>query len=160
MPESRSIPATKRFAWILGLAGLLPFVAQALFSWLSPPVELAGVLRSQVHYAAAILTFLGAVHWGVTLASPSIVDTPAVTRLIWGVLPAIFCWVVTLYPIDMALPLLFYGLLAALVIDLVLYRGTPVPRWFLTLRIVLSAVALASVGASWIAMAMRLSGAK
>ena len=38
--------------------------------------------------------------------------------------------------------------------------GTPVPRWFLTLRIVLSAVALASVGASWIAMAMRLSGAK
>ena len=59
MSDSRDIPATKRFAWILGLAGLLPFVAQALFSWLSPPVELAGVLRSQVHYAAAILTFLG-----------------------------------------------------------------------------------------------------
>ncbi len=160
MPESRSIPATQRFAWILGLSGLLPFVTQALFSWLSPPVELVGVLRSQVHYAAAILTFLGAVHWGVTLASPSIVDTPAATRLIWGVTPALFCWIVTLYPIDMSLPLLFFGLLAALVIDLVLYRGTPVPRWFLTLRIVLSTGALASVGASWIAMAVRLSGAK
>jgi len=46
MPESRPIPATQRFAWILGLAGLLPFVTQALYSWLSPPVELAGVLRS------------------------------------------------------------------------------------------------------------------
>jgi Protein of unknown function (DUF3429) len=160
MPESRPIPATQRFAWILGLSGLLPFVAQALFSWLSPPVELVGVLRSQVHYAAAILTFLGAVHWGVTLASPSIVDTPAATRLIWGVTPALFCWIVTLYPIDMSLPLLFFGLLAALVIDLVLYRGTPVPRWFFTLRIVLSTGALASVGASWLAMAVRLPAAK
>jgi hypothetical protein len=35
-----------------------------------------------------------------------------------------------------------------------------VPRWFLTLRIVLSVGALASVGASWLAMAARLSGTK
>jgi hypothetical protein len=56
MTDSREIPATRRFAWILGLAGLLPFAAHALFSWLSPPAELVGVLRSQVHYAAAILT--------------------------------------------------------------------------------------------------------
>jgi hypothetical protein len=160
MPDSRDIPATKRFAWILGLAGLLPFVAQALFSWLSPPVELAGVLRSQVHYAAAILTFLGAVHWGVTLVSQSIVGTPAATRLVWGVTPALFCWVITLYPINTAMPMLFFGLLSALVIDLILYRATSVPRWFLTLRVVLSTVALASVGASWIAMSVRLSGAK
>jgi hypothetical protein len=160
MPDSRDIPATKRFAWILGLAGLLPFVAQALFSWLSPPVELAGVLRSQVHYAAAILTFLGAVHWGVTLSSASMVGTPAAVRLVWGVTPAIFCWVITLYPIAVAMPMLFFGLLAALVIDLVLYRGSSVPRWFLTLRVVLSTVALASVGASWLAMSVRLSGAK
>ncbi len=160
MPDSRDIPATKRFAWILGLAGLLPFVAQALFSWLSPPVELLGVLRSQAHYAAAILTFLGAIHWGVTLASPAIVDTPAATRLVWGVTPALYCWIVTLYPTDIALPMLFFGLLAALIVDLVLYRGTSVPRWFLTLRLVLSTGALASTGASWIAMAVRLSGAK
>ena len=160
MTDPREISATQRFAWILGLAGLLPFLAHALFSWLSPPSELVGVLRSQAHYAASILTFLGALHWGVTLASPSIVDRAAVMRLLWSVLPSIFCWVVTLYPTDVSLPLLFAGLLVALAIDLMLYRDTPVPRWFLTLRVVLSAGALASVGASWLAMAMRLAGAR
>ena len=158
MSESREIPATQRFAWILGLAGLLPFVAQALFSWLSPPSELTGVLRSQAHYAASILTFLGALHWGVTLAAPSIVDGAAVTRMVWSVIPSIFAWIVTLYPIHVSLPLLFAGLLVALAVDWALYRDTPVPRWFMSLRLVLSVGALACVGASWMAMSVRLAG--
>ncbi len=159
MTDSRDIPATRRFAWILGLAGLLPFLAHALFSWLSPPSELGGVLRSQAHYAASILTFLGALHWGVTIASPSIVDGSAVTRMLWSVVPSIFCWIVTLYPTDVSLPLLFAGLAVALLVDWLLYRASPVPRWFITLRVVLTAGALAAVGASWAAMAVRLAGA-
>jgi hypothetical protein len=157
MTDSRDIPATQRFAWILGLAGLLPFAAHALFSWLAPPDELVGLLRSQAHYAASILTFLGALHWGVTIASPSIVDARAVTRMLWSVAPAIWCWIVTLYPTDVSLPLLFAGLAFALVVDWLLYRAAPVPRWFLTLRTVLSVGALAAVGASWAAMALRLA---
>jgi hypothetical protein len=113
-------------------------------------------LRSQAHYAAAILTFLGALHWGVTLASPQIVDGRAVTRMLWSVLPSIFAWIVTLYPVRMALPLLWAGLLVAFIVDWLLYRDTPVPRWFMTLRAVLTAGALGSVGASWLAMAARL----
>jgi hypothetical protein len=158
MTDSRDIPATRRFAWIFGLAGLLPFAAHALFSWLSPPSELIGVLRSQAHYAAAILTFLGALHWGVTIASPSIVDGRAVTRLLWSVLPALYAWIVTLYPAEVSLPLLFGGLLVALGVDWLLYRGTPVPRWFLALRTVLTVGALAAVGASWLAMGLRANG--
>lgn len=158
MTDSRDIPTTQRFAWILGLAGLLPFAAHALFSWLSPPSEMIGVLRSQAHYAAAILTFLGALHWGVTIASPSIVDGRAVTRLLWSVLPSIYAWIVTLYPADVSLPLLFGGLLVALGVDWLLYRGTPVPGWFLALRTVLTAGALTAVGASWLAMGLRLKG--
>jgi len=155
MTDSREIPATQRFAWILGLAGLLPFAAHALFAWLSPQAELGGVLRSQAHYAAAILTFLGALHWGVTLASPSIADGRAVIRMLWSVLPSLYAWIVTLYPVEMSLPLLFGGLLVALVIDLMLYRDTPVPRWFLGLRMVLTAGALAAIGTSWFAMGVR-----
>lgn len=157
MTDSREIPATQRFAWILGLAGLLPFAAHALFSWLSPPAELVGVLRSQAHYAAMVFTFLGALHWGVTLASPSIVDGAAVTRMLWGVVPSVFAWIVTLYPADVALPLLFVGFVVALGVDWLLYRATPVPRWFLGLRTVLTVGALAAVGASWMAMAVRLA---
>lgn len=155
MTESRDIPATKRFAWILGLAGLLPFFTLALFSWLTPPAELGGVLKAQAHYAAAIFTFLGALHWGVVLARSEIIDGAAVTRLIWSVLPSIAAWILTLYGVRVAIPGLFVGLLLALLIDWRLYRGTPVPAWFMTLRVVLSTGALVCLGASWLAMASR-----
>lgn len=155
MTESREIPATQRFAWILGLAGLLPFFALAVFSWLSPPAELGGVLKAQAHYAASIFTFLGALHWGVVLARSEITDGRAVTRLLWSVLPSITAWILTLYGVRVALPGLFAGLLLALVIDWRLYRGTGVPAWFMPLRLVLSMGALACVGASWLAMASR-----
>jgi hypothetical protein len=154
--QSRDIPATQRFAWILGLAGLLPFFANAMFAWLTVPSEVGGLLRSQAHYAASILTFLGALHWGVTLATPSITGGRAAWRLVWGVTPSLIAWIVTLYPVTMALPALFVGLAAALAVDWVLYRDTPVPRWFLTLRVVLTAGALLCVGASWAAMVARL----
>ena len=156
MTQSRDIPATQRIAWILGLAGLLPFFANALFAWLTVPSEVGGLLRSQAHYAASILTFLGALHWGVTLATPSITGARAAWRLVWGVTPSLIAWIVTLYPVAMSLPALFFGLAAALAVDGVLYRDTPVPRWFLTLRVVLTVGALLCVGASWAAMAARL----
>ena len=159
MTDSRDLPAARRFAWILGLAGLLPFFTHAFFAWLVPPSEMSGVLRSQVHYAAAILTFLGALHWGVTLATPSLEGGAAAGRMVWSVVPSLWCWVVTLYPIDLALPLLTAGLAVALGVDLMLYRGGLVPAWFRGLRIVLSVGAIASVGASWLALSVRLSSA-
>ena len=155
MTESREIPATQRFAWILGLAGLLPFFSLAVFSWLSPPAELGGVLKAQAHYAASIFTFLGALHWGVVLARAEITDGAAVTRLIWSVTPSLAAWILTLYGVRVAIPGLFAGLLLAVLIDWRLYRGTAVPAWFMSLRLVLSAGALACVGASWLAMASR-----
>ena len=155
MTDSRDIPATRRFAWILGLAGLLPFFSLAMFSWLSPPAELGGVLKAQVHYAASILTFLGALHWGVTIARPEIQDGAAALRLVWSVLPSLFAWIITLYGVRIALPGLFFGLLLALIVDWRLYRNSAVPGWVMSLRWVLSIGALACVGGTWLAMASR-----
>ena len=155
MPESRDLHPTLRFAWILGLAGLLPFISMAVFSWLSPPAELGGVLKAQAHYAASIFTFLGALHWGVVLARPEITDGAAVYRLVWSVIPSIAAWILTLYGVRVAIPGLFVGLLAAWLIDWRFYRGTQVPGWFMRLRGLLSAGALLCVGASWLAMASR-----
>lgn len=154
--DSRDIPATRRFAWLLGMAGLLPFVSHALFAWITSPYEVAQVLRSQANYAAMILSFLGALHWGVTLASPQIQGSPAGYRMVWSVIPALYAWIASLFPVDMGVPMLFFGLIAALAVDSALYRGTSVPSWFMPLRWVLSVGAIASVGAGWWAMAARM----
>jgi hypothetical protein len=153
VPAERAEPtATQRLAWLLGLAGLLPFFAHALFAWLTSPYEVAGLLRSQVHYTAVILSFLGALHWGVMIASPSVEGSPAGVRMAWSVMPALYAWVVSLYPVDLALPLLFVALPVVFLVDLAFYRKMPVPRWFLVLRAVLTVGATACVGASWMAI--------
>lgn len=149
--------AFRRLAWVLGLAGLLPFFAHALFAWVAPDVESGGLLRSQAHYAAAILSFLGALHWGVALASPLPFTTRDGVRLVWSVIPALLAWVITMYPPALAIPVLFFALLVAYAVDVILYAGAAVPRWFLVLRAVLTAGAALCVGATWLAMATRLA---
>jgi hypothetical protein len=75
-------------AW-LGYAGLLPFAACALAVALlgEEPREFAA--RALVAYGAVILSFLGAVHWGLLLARPA-PDTRR--RLAVGVLPSLAGW--------------------------------------------------------------------
>jgi hypothetical protein len=151
--SDRSEPtATQRLAWLLGLAGLLPFFGNAFFAWLTSPYEVAGLLRSQVHYTAVILSFLGALHWGVTIASPSLDGSPAGVRMVWSVIPAIYAWVVSLFAPALALPLLLAALPVVFVVDVLFYRHMPVPRWFIVLRAVLTIGATACVAASWFAV--------
>ncbi len=149
-------PVFRRLAWMLGAVGLLPFFGHALFAWAAPTAEAAGLLRSQVHYAGAVLAFLGALHWGVALASPLPFGTRDGARLVWSVVPALFAWVITMYSPKVAIPALFVALLVAWVADLLLYAGSAAPRWFLALRTVLTAGAALCVGATWLAMATRL----
>ncbi len=148
---------TRRLAWILSATGLLPFIGHALFAWVAPGSEAAGLMRSQAHYAAAILTFVGALHWGMVVAGGEAFAAGAGVRLVWSVIPALYAWVMTLYPPAVAVPGLFFGLLVALVVDLLLYRSQPALRWFMQLRLVISLVAVACVGASWVAISVRLT---
>jgi hypothetical protein len=75
--------------------------------------------RALVAYAAVILSFLGAVHWGVVLAAPTTTPQLARSFLMWGVVPALLGW--------LALLMMFLGLapwlvLSFLIADLLLVR--------------------------------------
>lgn len=99
-PEPRELPAA--FS-TLGYAGLVPFAACVLGVALldGEPRELA--LRALIAYGAVILSFLGAVHWGVALLRAG----PATTRTLFaGVLPSLAAWVALLLPPRFALTLL------------------------------------------------------
>lgn len=67
--ESEPIPP---LAVLLGLAGLIPFLACGLGSVVGNGAVPAGrALLALIDYAAIILGFLGAVHWGLALARPT-----------------------------------------------------------------------------------------
>ncbi len=158
MSDPARVTTTQRIAWILTIAGLAPFFGHALFAWVTPLDEAAGVVRSLAQYAAVILAFVGALHWGATLASPDLVDARAARRLGWSVAPALVAWLTPLYAPRTALAVLLAAMLVAWGVDLLLYRGTAVPRWFLVLRTVATALAVLALAATWWAVRARAIG--
>ena len=99
-PGERPLP---RGLTALGYAGLLPFVACVLVIALLKGEARAFAVRALVAYGAVILSFLGAVHWGLLLRRS---DATAPARLVIGVLPSLAGWAALLLPDRYALALL------------------------------------------------------
>ena len=81
----------------LSYAGLLPFVAGAVLAWLLGQDEYldahAFVMQGLSAYAATVIAFLGALHWGLAVR-----DGGPATAWRWGVVPALVAWVALLMP--------------------------------------------------------------
>lgn len=87
LQRRRKAPA---IALAMGYGGLLPFFAAAAASWL---VVADWPARVQLVYAAVILSFVGAVHWGRAVAGAS-----APSAYAWSVVPALVGWFAALMP--------------------------------------------------------------
>jgi hydrogenase/urease accessory protein HupE len=128
----------------LGYGGLLPFVLLAVLCLGEPAHEIIyrGALFS---YGAVILSFVGAIHWGLAMAMPGLSVPQRRSCFIWSVVPALMAWVTILFgPLTTGL-ILILGFLMQYARDLVLCRDVELPAWFLPFRLRLTAVACASL---------------
>ena len=91
----------------LGFGGLVPFAAAVLGIVLLDGEQRALAVRALLAYGAVILSFLGAVHWGLVLARP---PADAARRLLAGVLPSLAGWIALLLPTRFGLALLVVSL--------------------------------------------------
>ena len=139
----------QRIGSLLGNFGLLPFFALAVASWIpfaDAPARV--VLIALVGYAAVILSFLGAVHWGMTLLTPQLTKSQAWNTLGWGVVPSLLGWLALLLAAGGMRPwvvivFLLGDLLLCRLMDGALWRLYPsVPGWYLPLRTRLTAGAM------------------
>lgn len=129
------LPPPFRF---LGYAGLVPFAGAAALALLGAPAWRGWALAALAAYGAVILSFLGAVHWGLALRAP-----PGEGRALWprlglGVLPALAGWAALLLPARPGLLLLAGGVLAVAATEAEAARRGLLPRDYLTLRWALS----------------------
>jgi hypothetical protein len=148
-------------AALVAYAGLLPFVAGALGVWLAPPYYAFALLLIELYYAAVILAFLGAVHWGLALAGYQPLDYHATeetrgmhgARLGWSVMPALAAWVVCLLA-DLALA--FAVLILAHVVlyfgERLAARAQLVPDWYMEMRLPLTAIGVACMAVTLAAL--------
>jgi hypothetical protein len=124
-----------------GAAGLIPFVVGALAAWFGPPADYSLVLYALATYAAVILSFVGALHWGVAMMDPAATGRAQWAATLWSVTPALIGWAALLLPTLVGLRVMAGAFLLQLAMDRALARRHPVPPWFLPLRYRLSIVA-------------------
>ena len=84
--SSNKISAVGR---LLGYGGLVPFISLAAFSFFVSPAHRPAVIFSLLAYAVTIVSFLGAIHWGLTM----IENNPSKQQLVWGVAPSLIGYV-------------------------------------------------------------------
>lgn len=132
-PEAQepSLPASR-----LAYAGLIPFVVGAALVWLVHAEVRPDVTLALAGYAAAIVAFLGGVHWGLAMRR----DAPGPRSYAWAVVPPLASSVAILMPAYAGLVVLGTMLVVCYLVDRRLYVEKGLAHW-LTLRFRLSAVA-------------------
>ncbi len=96
-------------------------------------------------YGATILSFLGAIHWGLALRDPT---DPPIAMLVWSVIPSLVAWAALVWGASGGLWLLAAGLWACWGVDRCVYPRLGLQGW-LGMRLILTAVASVScVGAT------------
>jgi len=132
-------------ALVLGVAGLLPFIAgvlaiRGLLPGIDNPVTGYLILQS---YGIAILAFMGGCFWGFAAQS----DRRDWLNYALAVLPGLFAFAVVFLPDALLSLLIGFVLLQGL--DVVFRARGLGPRWWLALRLPLSAVVILCLWLGW-----------
>ena len=140
MRMANAVPP-RSVAWP-GYGGLLPFVALALACMLDGPAPWRIALLS---YGALILSFVGALHWGVAVSTSALSQRQRNVCFVWSVVPALLAWVTFFLAPGAASMLLVAGFGAHYLLDRQLARYADLPAWYLPLRLRLTVVASLSL---------------
>ena len=153
-------------AW-LGYGGLLPFVGLAAGSFTDAGYG-ALFQVALIQYGAAILSFVGALHWAFAMSLPGLSTAKRRECFVWSVAPALFAWIAAtlvavpaqggmvsmFFGFAVAAALLIVGFVANYVQDVRLARVAALPLWYLPLRLRLTTVACVCVAAAGLARSL------
>lgn len=134
-------------ARILGYAGLIPFIVLSISSWLTPPLGHESI-DLLVLYAAIILSFMGAVHWGAAVVNDTQNNSTHYTA---SVIPALVAWLAVLTTRPIAISLLLVSFIILYRHDCHVNDQLGFADWYLPLRKKLTVVVSICLSVSLVA---------
>ena len=142
MRAFKTIPAG---ALVLGFAGLIPFVAGGVLVWLPQLQNIAPTIAPVVFfYAALIVSFLGGVRWGAAMQNAT-TGTALARELSASVIPTLITLACYILSLPAALAMLLILINSQGLVDILAVRQKKLVAWYAPLRLLLSAVAGASL---------------
>ena len=117
----------------LGYGGLLPFVGLATLAAVDPAHARAWS-DALVGYGAVILSFVGALHWGVAMIATKLTPGQRRWAFVWSVVPALIAWPASVLAGSGGALMLVLGFACHLIQDLRLAGPAELPSWYLPLR--------------------------
>ena len=122
----------------LGYLGLIPFVAGGALALFGDEATSGLGLRAVIAYGAVIVSFVGAIHWGLALAG----GAPAGRLYVVSVLPSLVAWPALLLDARTGLVLLIAAFVGIWLHERASLWSTLFPSWFARLRTQLTSVAV------------------
>jgi hypothetical protein len=126
-------------AWVLGLAGAVPFVATSAGYCLGPSTVRGPMSLALLAYAGVILSFLGGARWGMELVRHS---PPRAVVLFPSVVPSLIAWALLVGAAWVPLKWQLVGFIGAYLAQWLWDNSSPeTPEWYAPLRTVLTLIA-------------------
>jgi ABC-type amino acid transport system permease subunit len=134
---------TRKHVKLLAYAGLIPFVGMATLLWLIDPELHPFVALALAGYGAAIVSFLGGIHWGIGFKNAARMHNAPLFSFVWGIAPSLLAWIAITMPAFAGLPLLAVILGVCYGVDRKAYVDAGLQEW-LPMRLHLTVVAALS----------------
>jgi hypothetical protein len=131
-----------RTAFWLGAGGLLPFVVLTSALYALPDHTRPQLLFWLSAYAAVVLSYVGALHWGIAMVHTQMREQERTLSMAWSVVPALAGWVSLLLPPRTGLLLMAATFAVHFAADFQLAQRFSLPGWYLRLRGGLTTVAV------------------
>lgn len=132
----------------IALAALVPFVTGALGLWVTPEAWREWVMEELLAFAAVILAFMGAIHWGLAMRADE-GSEGAPVQLGLSVIPPLLGWLALSLPINLAIPVFFFAFGTLYFADIWAVKQGLAPAWYTRLRRPISLVIIASMMVAW-----------
>lgn len=129
-------------------AALVPFVTGALGLWVTPEAWRLWVMEEYLAFAAVILAFMGAIHWGLAMRAEEGSEL-APMQLGLSVIPPLLGWFALSLPINFAIPVFFFAFGTLYFADIWAVQQGLAPAWYTSLRRPVSLVIICSMIVAW-----------
>ena len=121
---------------LLGILGLMPFIF-GLIDLLLNRDNLFFVINLPKYYGSIILTFLGAVYWGIILndSHTNLISEKVKTYIIcWSVIPSLWSGLILIFSHNITIIILALCYMIVQFVDELLIKYLKFPIWYLFLR--------------------------